>query len=84
MTYEEFREQWKPEHKAWGAEADPADMVAPPQEKVGQGWVAERPPHTTFNWHQNRTDLRLEELEARVAWLGRMLEQSTAAAAGTR
>lgn len=75
MTYEEFRAAWEPAFQVWASEADPADVVEPPAEKICQGWVAERPPHTTFNWHQRRVDQRLEELEAKVAWMETILAE---------
>lgn len=80
MTFAEFLAEWKSAHEVWAAEADPADIVAPQAEKIRQGWVAERPPHTTFNWHQRRTDQRLEELEAKAAWLESILAEIMAAA----
>lgn len=76
MTYEEFLNNWRPQYVDWASEADAADMEPPSEEKTAHGWAsAERPAHNHFNWHQNRTDRRLAELEARVAWLTACLEE---------
>lgn len=42
---------------------------------MANGWAIEQPPHTYFNWHMNRTDKRLVDLEARLAWLDQQLGQ---------
>ncbi len=51
-------------HVVWASEANELDCLAPTVEKQAQGWLAENPPHEWFNWHMNRTDSRLEELES--------------------
>lgn len=50
-------------HVVWASEALEQDKLAPSAEKAALGWVEERPPHEWFNWHMNRTDTRLDQLE---------------------
>ena len=50
----------------WASEAAEPDILAPSAEKIAQGWLAEVPPHEYFNWHMNRTDKRLVDLETPV------------------
>lgn len=73
MTREEFLEEFRSGYPVWGSKAMPSDMGKPSSERILQGWVVERPPHTLFNWHMHRTDTRLDALEARVAWLEQQL-----------
>ena len=51
-------------HIVWASGANELDCLAPTAEKQAQGWVTENPPHEWFNWHMNRTDSRLEDLES--------------------
>lgn len=54
-----------PEYIAWADQAASNELVAPSTEKQHAGWVeGEQPPHEYFNWHQNRTDKRLDSLES--------------------
>lgn len=78
QTYEEFRNSYASDHAVWASKALPAAVAAPDKDKVLQGWTIEKPKHNFFNWLQHRTDVRLEELEAKVAWMEACLvEQGT-------
>ena len=48
----------------WGQSAGADDMYAPDTDKQKQGWGKEQPPYQIMNWLQNRTDTRLNDLEA--------------------
>lgn len=47
----------------WASEAEDSNIQAPSVEKQKSGWTQETPPHEWFNWHMNRTDRRLNDLE---------------------
>lgn len=55
-------------YSIWASDALAQDKLAPPAEKQAQGWIEETPPHEWFNWHMNRTDMRLDDLETHVAY----------------
>ena len=76
MTREEFLQEYHPQHKTWAAEAEPANIKTPSDARIARGWVVEQPQHTYFNWHMHRTDTRLAQLEARVAWLEKCLAEA--------
>ncbi len=70
QTFEDYyANTFKPTYQAWASTAARADVTEPSQAKVLQGWVIEKPRHAYFNWWQNRTDKRIEMLEAKIAWL---------------
>lgn len=75
-TKEEFLNEYQSIYRDWAANADPENIKEPTEERVVQGWVIEQPLHTFFNWHMNRTDRRLRDLEARIAWLEKCLGQN--------
>lgn len=76
ISREDFIFEYVSQHPTWGAKALPANIREPSVERIAQGWVIEQPLHTYFNWHMNRTDKRLVELEARVSWLERKLAEA--------
>ena len=53
----------------WASLAAAKDRKDPGQDKIEQGWTIEKPSHATLNFWMNRTDERLDELEAKVAQL---------------
>lgn len=69
MTREEYLEEFVPKYSVWASKAGVADIKEPTNARILQGWGIEKPAHHLFNWHMNRTDKRLNELEARVSWL---------------
>lgn len=75
ITKEEFLAEYQSAYPTWASKALPADIKEPAPARVANGWAIEQPPHTYFNWHMNRTDKRLVDLEARLAWLDRQLGQ---------
>ena len=74
-SFQDFLKTYKPEHKIWASKALDADVKAPEDVKLLQGWTIEKPRHNFFNWHMKRTDERLEHLEARIAWLESILKE---------
>ena len=75
QTFEEFYANYTPDYMIWASvPGTEADVKAPSNAKVKQGWTIEKPSHATMNFWQNRTDKRLETLEAKVAWLTAQLE----------
>lgn len=66
---EDFLAEYRSPHPTWAARALASNIRVPSAERIAFGWVVEQPSHTFFNWHMHRTDKRLVELEARVAWL---------------
>lgn len=62
----------------WASEAPEANIAAPSSDKQAQGWTKETPPFEWFNWHMNRTDRRLTQLEE--PWTANIFTS----AAGTR
>jgi hypothetical protein len=78
ITREEFLHEYVPEYKSWASQASAADIKTPTDARIVSGWVVEQPLHTYFNWHMNRTDDRLTQLEARVAWLEKCLASQIA------
>lgn len=69
QTFKNYYENsYESNYPVW-ASAEGAGKEAPSDNKILQGWVIEKPKHTYFNWWQNRTDKRIEELEAKIAWL---------------
>ncbi len=76
MTRDEFLNEYRSTHKDWAGSAGSEHIKEPSPERIDQGWVIEQPQHTFFNWHMNRTDRRLRNLEARVAWLEKCLGQN--------
>ena len=53
-----------------------ADIAAPSVEKIATGWLDEEyPPNEWFNWLQNRTDTRLNNLEDSHVKLVEQLDQ---------
>ena len=59
----------------WASEAPEANIAAPSSDKQAQGWTKETPPFEWFNWHMNRTDKRLVNLEARLEWYAQKIDQ---------
>ena len=76
VTREDFMFEYVSPYAPWAAKALAVNIKVPSPERIAQGWVIEQPTHTYFNWHMNRTDMRLVELEARVAWLEKRLEDA--------
>ena len=65
-------------HVPWASAAESRDSAQPPDSKVAYGWSAgEQPPHSVFNWWQNRVDSRLDKLEANIAYLVHQIDQLT-------
>lgn len=75
ITKEEFIAEYQSEYPTWASKALPADIKEPSLARVASGWAIEQPPHTYFNWHMNRTDKRLVNLEARLEWYAQQIEQ---------
>lgn len=75
-TKEEFINEYQSIYWDWAANAGPEHIKEPTEERIVRGWVIEQPLHTFFNWHMNRTDRRLRDLEARIAWLEKCLGQN--------
>lgn len=73
ITREEFLHEFRSKHEDWACDAPPEHIKEPSGQRVRSGWVVEQPLHTYFNWHMNRADKRIRELEARVAWLEKCL-----------
>ena len=69
VSKQDFINEYQSEYPTWAARATPANIKQPTATRIANGWVIEQPTHTFFNWHMNRTDGRLRELEARMAWL---------------
>ena len=80
ITRAEFLKEYKPTHIAWASGAPSADIKTPTDARIRNGWAVEQPPHTYFNWHMNRCDTRLTDLEAHVAWLEKCLASQIASA----
>lgn len=76
ITREDFIFEYVSPYPTWASKALAANIKVPTLERIVQGWVIEQPTHTYFNWHMNRTDMRLNELEARVIWLEKRLEEA--------
>lgn len=76
-TRDEFLNEYRSLYKDWAQDAGPEHIKEPDEARICQGWVIEQPLHTYFNWHMNRTDRRLRNLEARVAWLEKCLGQNS-------
>lgn len=75
-TRAEFLNEYKSPHKDWACDAGKEHIKEPSEARICQGWVIEQPSHAYFNWHMNRADRRIRELEARVAWLEKCLGQN--------
>lgn len=75
VSRDEFIFEFIPKYPTWAAKALTANIKTPSDDRIALGWAIEKPLHTYFNWHMNRTDVRLVELEARVAWLEKRLEE---------
>ena len=73
ITREEFLNEYSSPHIDWASNASPADITEPSDDRIRHGWAIEQPLHSLFNWHMNRADRRIRELEARVEWLERNL-----------
>lgn len=76
-TRAEFLNEYRSLYMDWAKDAGPEHIKEPDESRIRQGWVIEQPLHTYFNWHMNRTDRRLRELEAKVAWLEKCLGQNS-------
>lgn len=75
ITRDEFIKEFASEYVDWACDAPVEHIRKPSESRVRQGWVVEQPLHTYFNWHMNRSDKRIRELEARVAWLEKCLAE---------
>ena len=69
QSFTNFKKGYTSSYPIWAATATTRDSKTPGDTKIKQGWVIEKPSHATMNFWQKRTDTRLEELEAKVAWL---------------
>ena len=70
QTFTQFRNSYQPRYEVWASvPGNPGAVRTPGDAKIRQGWTIEKPSHSTMNFWQNQTDKRLEELEAKVAWL---------------
>ena len=78
ITREEFLNEYQSSYVSWAAQAEDAHIKEPTEARINSGWVVEQPKHTYFNWHMHRTDSRLQELEAKVAWLEKCLAEQIA------
>ncbi len=77
MTKEEFTAQYKEntDELVWASRCDPAERQKPDAARIVTGWTVEKPGHRLFNWLFHRSDTRILELEATVAWLEAELEE---------
>lgn len=75
ITREEFLNEYASSYPDWASNASSAHIATPSDERIAMGWVIEQPLHTYFNWHMNRCDRRIRELEAKVAWLEKCLAE---------
>ena len=73
ITRDEFLNEYRSEYISWASEAQDANIKTPSDERIKSGWAVEQPKHTYFNWFFNRSDERVRNLEARVAWLEKCL-----------
>ena len=78
INRDEFLNEYQSEHISWASEAQDSDIKTPSDERIKKGWVVEQPKHTYFNWFFNRSDERIKQLEARVAWLEKCLASQIA------
>lgn len=76
ITREDFLFEFISPYPTWAAKALAANIKTPSAERIALGWALEQPTHTYFNWHMNRSDIRLAQLEARVTWLEKKLEEA--------
>ena len=70
QRFSDFKTGYTSTYNVWASvPGKAADVKNPGTAKVKQGWTIEKPSHATLNFWMNRTDKRVEELEAKVAWL---------------
>lgn len=70
QKFSDFKTGYSSSFYVWASEpGTSADVKNPGAAKIKQGWTIEKPSHASFNFWMNRTDKRLEDLEAKVAWL---------------
>lgn len=66
----------------WASSAGSAGKQAPSAEKIALGWADnEYPPNEWFNWHQNRTDTRLNDLEDKYVRMNELVDTHSASRA---
>lgn len=69
QTFTNFKKNYTSNIPVWASTANTRDVKTPGDAKIKTGWVIEKPSHATMNFWQKRTDERIAELEAKVAWL---------------